>query len=94
MKTLTTLTDPVYVPKAAYNWYDRLWLHALNDKRDLPFIYLLTIIHVVVISSALLLYTPLLRGWLLVAGRCSLFLYFSILFQRPLRPDVALYLPP
>lgn len=35
----------------------------MNDKRDLPFIYLLTAIHLLVFPAAILLYTPLLKSW-------------------------------
>ncbi len=64
MKPLNTLTDPVFIPKINYNWYEKFWLRIIADKRDLPFIYLLTIIHVVVLSTAILLYTSVLTGWL------------------------------
>jgi fatty acid desaturase len=63
MKVLTTLTDPVYIPKEKYNWYEKFWLNRINDKRDLPFIRLLTHIHILVIPVAILLYTPVLQGW-------------------------------
>jgi fatty acid desaturase len=63
MKVLTTLTDPVYIPKEKFNWYERFWLKRINDKRDLPFIFLLTQIHILVIPVAILLYTPVLQGW-------------------------------
>ena len=63
MKTLNTITDPVYVPKEKYNWYERFWLRYINDPRDLPFIYLLTSIHILVLPVAVILYTPLLEGW-------------------------------
>ncbi len=63
MKALTTITDPVYTPKEKYNGYDKFWLRYINDPRDLPFIYLLTAIHILVIPVAILLYTPLLEGW-------------------------------
>jgi fatty acid desaturase len=63
MKPLTTLTDPVYIAKEKYTWYDKFWLRFINDPRDLPFIYLLTAIHILVIPVAILLYTPLLKGW-------------------------------
>jgi fatty acid desaturase len=64
MKSLSsTLTDPVYIAPASYSWYDRLWLRIMNDKRDLPFIYLLTRIHILVLPAAIILYTPLLQGW-------------------------------
>lgn len=35
----------------------------MNDKRDLPFIYLLTKIHILVLPVAILLFTPVLTGW-------------------------------
>jgi fatty acid desaturase len=63
MKQLTTLTDPVYQPREKYNAYDRFWLKLMNDKRDLPFVYLLTSIHLIVVPVAILLYTPVLKGW-------------------------------
>lgn len=63
MKALSTLTDPVYVPKEKYTAYDRFWLRLMNDKRDLPFIYLLTRIHILVFPVAILLFTPVLQGW-------------------------------
>lgn len=64
MKSLSTITDPVYIPKETLSWYDKLWLSVMNDKRDLPFIYLLTTIHLSVIPVAVLLFTPLLQsGW-------------------------------
>jgi fatty acid desaturase len=63
MKALTTLTDPTYTPKKNYSRYEKFWLKIMNDKRDLPFIHLLTAIHLLVIPTAILLYTPLLKGW-------------------------------
>ncbi len=63
MKALTTITDPVYVAPTQYSWYEKFWLKYINDKRDLPFIHLLTNIHLLVIPAAIILYTPLLQGW-------------------------------
>ncbi|MBZ4192306.1 fatty acid desaturase family protein [Niabella beijingensis] len=63
MKTLSILTDPVYQPKKSFNFYERFWLKLMNDKRDLPFIRLLTLIHLTVVPLAILLFTPLLSGW-------------------------------
>jgi fatty acid desaturase len=81
MKNLTTLTDPVYVPKEKFSLYDRFWLHIINDKRDLPFIYLLTVIHVFILSTAIILYTPLLKGiwWWVVAVP---YFYFAQLYFK------------
>jgi len=63
MKALPVITDPVYVEPKSYTAYERFWLRFLNDKRDLPFIHLLTAIHILVIPAAVILYTPLLKGW-------------------------------
>ena len=63
MKVLTTITDPVYIPKEKYSGYEKFWLRYINDPRDLPFIHLLTAIHILVIPMAIILYTPLLEGW-------------------------------
>jgi fatty acid desaturase len=64
MKQLSILTDPVYVPKEKYTAYDLFWLRFINDKRDLPFINLLTAIHLTVVPVAIILFTPLLTGLL------------------------------
>jgi fatty acid desaturase len=68
MKALTTITDPVYIPKTEYTRYEKFWLRYINDPRDLPFIHLLTGIHLMVLPAAIILYTPLLQGryWLLL----------------------------
>src|SRR5687768_1557929 len=63
MKSLSTITDPVYIPKDKFSSYERFWLRFMNDKRDLPFIHLLTSIHILVIPVAILLFTPVLQGW-------------------------------
>ena len=63
MKALTTLIDPVYTPKERFSRYEKFWLRFINDQRDLPFIHLLTLIHILVIPVAFLLYTPVLQGW-------------------------------
>src|SRR5690606_10046808 len=76
MKTLTSLTDPIYVPKENFSWYERFWLKRMNDKRDLPFIHLLTLIHLTIVPGAILLFTPLLQGiWWWVAA--IPYFYFS-----------------
>ncbi|MBI5856335.1 MAG: fatty acid desaturase [Sphingobacteriales bacterium] len=68
MKTLNLITDPVFSENKKFSWYERFWMKYVNDKRDLPFIHLLTAIHLFVIPAAVILYTPLLQGiewWLL-----------------------------
>ncbi len=63
MKALTVITDPVYVEPKEFSGYEKFWLKYINDKRDLPFIHLLTAIHILVIPAAILLYTPVLQSW-------------------------------
>ena len=63
MKSLTVITDPVYNEPSHFTAYERFWLKYINDKRDLPFIHLLTAIHILVVPAAIILYTPLLQGW-------------------------------
>jgi len=63
MKALTVITDPVYKEPAGFTAYEKFWLKYIQDKRDLPFIHLLTSIHILVIPVAILLYTPVLEGW-------------------------------
>ncbi|MCH5599779.1 fatty acid desaturase family protein [Niabella ginsengisoli] len=36
----------------------------MNDKRDLPFVHLLTIIHLLIFPLAILLFTNVLQGWI------------------------------
>jgi hypothetical protein len=68
MKALQAITDPQYTPRTHYSAYERFWLQFLNDERDLPFIHLLTRIHLIVITWAIILFTPLFQGiywWLM-----------------------------
>lgn len=68
MKLLRDITDPQYVPRSRFSRYERFWLNILKDERDLPFIHLLTRIHLIVIPWAVLFFTPLLQGpvWWLI----------------------------
>src|ERR1044072_1706414 len=63
MKALSLITDPTYKEPKRITAFDRFWLRIMNDKRDLPFIYLLTKIHILVIPAAIFLFTPVLQGW-------------------------------
>ena len=64
MKVLSAITDPQYIPRENYTAYERFWLKFLRDERDLPFVHLLTRIHLIVIPWAFLFFTPLFKGWL------------------------------
>lgn len=68
MKQLSEVFDPVYQQPKSYSVYEKFWLRFINDKRDLPFIHLLTLIHLTVIPIGILLFFPLLSGaWWWVA---------------------------
>ena len=54
MKALTEITDPVYKEPKHFSAYEKFWLKYINDKRDLPFIHLLTAIHILVIPAAII----------------------------------------
>lgn len=63
MKVLERLSDPGYNDSYEPGLYSRFWLKFLKDIRDLPFIHLLTLIHLTVIPLAILLFTNLFSGW-------------------------------
>jgi fatty acid desaturase len=71
-----TISDPIYKEPKSYNGYDRFWLKHINDKRDIPFIRLLTILHLTILPAGILLYIPLLQGvwWWLAA---AVYFYFA-----------------
>ncbi len=62
MKYIKTITDPVYYPKT-FNKADFFFLRFIRDKRDLPFIYLLVKVTVLLLPLAVLLYLPFITGW-------------------------------
>ena len=57
------ITDPVYHPLSTYTRYQKFWLKHIHDKRDLPFIKLLTIIHLTIIPVGIFLFTDVLEDW-------------------------------
>lgn len=81
MKTLTKITDPVYIPRENFTAYERFWLRIIRDKRDLPFIHLLTWIHILVIPYAILLFTPILNGWIWWLAAVPYFFISQIYFK-------------
>ncbi|MBI1341581.1 MAG: fatty acid desaturase [Terrimonas sp.] len=83
MKSLSLITDPVYIQKEQYSSYEKFWLKFINDKRDLPFIHLLTTIHLLVIPYAILLFTPLLSGWYWWLAAIPYFYISQFYFKGP-----------
>lgn len=80
MKSLPKdITDPVYSKRVNYNKFDQFLLKFIRDERDLPFIYFILKIVFVLIPFAVLLFTPILSGWVwwLVA---SLYIALNVVF--------------
>jgi hypothetical protein len=63
MKTLTAITDPVFVKPAQYGPLDRFYLKMIKDERDLPFVRLTVKISLTLIPLAVILYLPFVTGW-------------------------------
>ena len=63
MKTLAALTDPVYTAPVAPTWLDTWLLQFCQDKRDLPFLYLLLQLTFIIVPLAGALFLPLPRAW-------------------------------
>ncbi len=63
------ITDPVYKERQIFTGYERFLMRFIKDPRDLPFLHLMTSIHLTVIPLAILLYLPILNGlwWWAVA---------------------------
>jgi len=57
------ITDPIYIKPAHLTIYQKIWIKRIHDKRDLPFVRLLTIVHLTILPVAILLFTPLLGKW-------------------------------
>ena len=70
MKALPAIiTDPIYEKPSSLSRYELFWLRHMNDKRDMPFLHLLTYIHLTIVPLTIILYSPLLQGiwwWLLL----------------------------
>jgi len=64
MKYLTASTDPVYTAVENPSRLDSFFLKYIQDKRDLPFVYLTLKISVTLLPLAVLLFVPAVAGWL------------------------------
>ncbi|MCH2023079.1 MAG: fatty acid desaturase [Saprospiraceae bacterium] len=63
MRAFPEITDPVF-EKKNLNGFEKYFLTKIRDERDLPFIYLIFKITMVMVPSAILLYLPVLNGML------------------------------
>ena len=76
------ITDPVYHEPKSLNYYQKFWLKYIYDKRDLPFIALLTVTHILVIPVAILLYTSLLKNVWIWWSVAAVYFYFSQFYLK------------
>lgn len=75
MKLLTQIHDPIFRKKENYTRLDTFFLQLIRDERDLPFMYLILEITCSMVPLAIVLYLPVISGWLwwvLAAGYFSL----------------------
>jgi len=64
MRYLNDITDPTYVHPGKVSKLDKYFLSLLKDERDLPFVYLTLSISFTLIPLAILLFLPMVSGWL------------------------------
>src|SRR6185295_16460645 len=57
------ITDPVYEKPLHLTIYQKFWIKRIHDKRDLPFVRLLTMVHLTILPVAILLFTPVFGTW-------------------------------
>lgn len=62
MRALSKITDPVYQKPKSHNLLNRFFLRFIRDERDLPFAYLCIQMTLIVLPSAILLFTPIFSG--------------------------------
>ena len=70
------LTDPIYTPSSHINKFEAFVLRLINDKRDLPFVYLSLQISLLLVPSAVFLYFSKSAHWLLYVGYLGGYLFF------------------
>jgi len=83
MTSLGTITDPTFVAKNKYSWWEKMALQFIRDERDLPFIPLLFKITFTLIPLAILLYIPGLPAWAWWTAAAAYFLINNFVFKGP-----------
>ncbi len=83
MKSLTQITDPVFIPSENKSAADRFFLSLINDERDLPFVYLTIYISLTLIPLGILLYMPFVSGWLFAAVAIAYHYFNNFVFKGP-----------
>lgn len=82
MKSLSNIHDPVFVART-YSRSDLFFLQYIKDERDLPFIYLTVRISLVLLPLSVLLFVPLITGWLWWTVAALHFMANTFVFKGP-----------
>ncbi|RYF86312.1 MAG: fatty acid desaturase [Chitinophagaceae bacterium] len=83
MKSLTQITDPVFIPSENKSKTDRLFISLINDERDLPFVYLTIYISLSLVPLGILLYMPFVGGWLWWVVAAAYQYFNNFVFKGP-----------
>jgi fatty acid desaturase len=71
------LRDPTYVPRSVPSSGERIAVHFIRDRRDIPFLRLMATLTLTVVPTGVILFVPGLFRWWLAAAHLALVLYFS-----------------
>lgn len=82
MRELKQITDPVYTV-TKLSGIDRFFVQFIRDERDLPFVYLSMQIFFTIVPLGLLLFSPILTGYLWYAVAVGNLLLVSLYFLGP-----------
>lgn len=83
MITIEQISDPVSSTKDHYSKIDRFFLGFIRDKRDLPFVYLTLTLTFTLIPMAVLLFLPIIQGWIWWGIAAIYFIVNNFVFKGP-----------
>ncbi|MCP4443157.1 MAG: fatty acid desaturase [Aureispira sp.] len=83
MRPIPKIDDPTFQKPSKWGSLDQFFLKFIRDERDLPFIYLCFKISFTLIPLGIILYTPLLTGWMWWAGAALHLVLGAIVFLGP-----------
>lgn len=83
MKLLAEINDPVFIKKNSYNFVERFFLKLIRDERDLPFVFLILQISLVMIPLGILLFFPVFPKWAWVTGALIYLVLNNLYFKGP-----------
>lgn len=83
MEILKPITDPVYDAGRPLSGMDQFFLNFINDKRDLPFVYVTLKITFFMIPVGILMYIPGIPSWLWALAAVAYFFMNNFVFKGP-----------